>query len=371
MDDLWKTSELAIGFSNVYRSQLQKVLTAINDDQDVVFLSKMLSGQFGVHKLQGILKRRAFFRNHPEYDKKDKYGSSFKDFEKNHIATESSMYDFDPIRKIFTRREPKEDLSYMLRMLECAIGDRDAKELYDFVNMTCYEWYSQRCDQFVKSPENIARLFNGISYFGHAFDILGSGSLEAYFYCVPISWTTYRMISKKCQFQIGVKPKQLLLHDKDLIEFFQTENAGVRKQIDYVLKYREEFRCHPNYNVGDDIGFFYKRFETRESIAYKEYFSRIESPSVVLDFFNLETFVELRTCLQWYTQASDKFDGSLYNFNLLSQSICFFGHILDIIGCGGVQNYFSQIPVSFSRYKEITKLCKFYPNLKQIGDSTI
>jgi hypothetical protein len=368
LDDLWKTSELAIQLHSLYRLELDQVIESIIHDQDVVHLSKVFSGDPRCHQLNRILQQRAVFRNHVEYKKPDSYGLSFKDFESNHITTDSLRYDADPVNKRFSLRECKEDLRYVLRMLECVTGDRDRKEMYDFVNMTCHEWYLQRSDKFVKSPENISRLFCAIAFFGHACDIMGSGSIEAYFYCVPIPWKTYRMIVKKCQFELGAKLKELLLFDKDLN---LAPRDSVVKLIEYVAKYREEVRCFPNYNVADETGFFYKKFESRQTILYDDTGAKYSNPRDCVGFFDTDNMTQVQTCVQWYTQGSDKFDGSLYNFNLLCHSICFFGHILDILGCGGVKEYFWNIPVSFVMYKAITRNCKFYPNQKEIGDSTI
>jgi hypothetical protein len=391
LDDLWKNFELVIAYQsrrpekevlgndgtpvpNPLYEMFEYVTESVTHDDDVVHLSKVFSGYASANKIHDILRRRAFFRRHADYNTRDKHKPSFRDCESSHNLICSLMYDLDAINKRFIKKEPKEDLSVMLRMLDCATGDRNSKEMYQFVNMTCYEWYLQHFDKFIKTPENVQRLLSGIAFFGHACDIFGSGSLEAYFYCVPVPWTTYRMITKKCQFEASSKPKNLFLLDKDLIGFYHSPNPDIVKQVDFVSKYRTEFRSHRNYNVADETGFFYKSFEARESVIFNPDFSQSSTPRVFFGFFDDEMDVsdptDVKTCLQWYTQGTDKFEPSLYNFNLLSHSICFFGHILDIIGSGNTKGYFMQIPVSFSRYKAITKLCKFHPNRKQMGDST-
>ncbi len=372
------------------------------DDDDVFQLAKALP-RMDHRLLSNILTRRSVFRN----------------IKRSHNCCSGLLFDL------------------VIEMEETPLGlckmKLAKKKSIDQKSFSCYEWYMRFVDEVVWNQSNLEHLLNGISFFGNAVDILGCGSLKAYFFQCPVSWELYTQICSKLQDVKKNVKKFTDAKDPDYYKCGQalmsTDSRSITRtcsdwgyslhpttlpdpmpgmsfevfcktipvtfrtfqdisnraanyqdlaiqdynkhQMETAMKSRRDYRSLDGYDPSLEFN------HAQPAIMYdmNDYDEVVKLPEPRSTFCFFEQHMSLRleafSCHRWYALGTEKFVGTPENLEKLQMGIAFVGNMLDIVGCGSRKAYFFEVPVTFANYRAIMRKCEMLPNQKRAGDTTI
>jgi hypothetical protein len=383
-------------------------------DDDVIQLARCETFDYAL--LLDIVKRRSGFRRD--------LNNLNNEYEANHLTSASLAFDLQGSALVL--RKAKDDWHSILGMVEMAIGQ--APNPGAFKTATCFEWYAKCTDEITWSNANIEALLCGISFYGNALDIVGYKSMQNYFFQCEVSWPTYKLITRKleqcakeskpqrhdpidddyynvipnfeetntCQawfLRDSIQPELPTSYEPNfvgempLLDFFysipvlwttyklimeknpKAKPAATRDYMNFqkelIMKSRREARLADDYDPCLEFNHF------QPAVLYNSDLVRSQYTRPMCDFFQQSKPPEIKTCHEWYTSQTYKFEPTRENFERAMDNIGFVGNMMDILGCGSRKNYFFQIPVSLSNYRSIMKNCVLRENEKLAGDATI